>query len=90
MDTSSRGGLRHVRRMSNWTAATLIVGTGAAAAALAHQASHAPPAPASAGGTAATAGTVRCLGGWPAAGGPVPVPSGCHVYAGARPPGGGR
>ena len=36
-------------------------------------------------------GQVRCLGGWPAAaGGPVPVPSGCHVYAGARPPGGGR
>jgi FAD:protein FMN transferase len=36
-------------------------------------------------------GQVRCLGGWPTAtGGAVPVRSGCHVYAGARPPGGGR
>ena len=33
-----RDSIRHVRRMSNWTAAMLIVGTGAAAAALAHQA----------------------------------------------------
>ena len=31
-------GIRRVRRMSNWTAAALIVGTGAATAALAHQA----------------------------------------------------
>lgn len=31
-------GLRRVRRMSNWTAAALIVGTGAAAVALAHNA----------------------------------------------------
>jgi hypothetical protein len=31
-------GIRHVRRMSNWTAAALIVGTGAATVALAHQA----------------------------------------------------
>jgi thiamine biosynthesis lipoprotein len=30
-------------------------------------------------------GRVRCLGGWPAAAGrPVPVPSGCHVYVGGR------
>ena len=36
-------------------------------------------------------GEVRCLGGWPAVSGrPVPVPSGSHVYAGARPPGGAR
>ena len=36
-------------------------------------------------------GEVRCLGGWPAAAGrPVPVPSGSHVYAGVRPPGGTR
>jgi hypothetical protein len=34
-------GVRHVRRMSNWTAAALIVGTGAATVALAH---HAIPA----------------------------------------------
>ena len=33
-----RDGLRHVRRMSNWTAAVLIAGTGTATAALAHQA----------------------------------------------------
>ena len=31
-------GIRHVRRMSNWTAAALIVGTGAATVALAHHA----------------------------------------------------
>jgi len=78
MDTSSRGGLRHVRRMSNWTAATLIVGTGAAAAALAHQASHAPPAPASAGGTAASAGTA-------AAAGTAAVPAGASTPGGAGP-----
>jgi FAD:protein FMN transferase len=36
-------------------------------------------------------GEVRCLGGWPSVSGrPVPVPSGSHVYAGARPPGGSR
>jgi FAD:protein FMN transferase len=36
-------------------------------------------------------GGVRCLGGWPPVSGlPVPVPSGSHVYAGARPPGGAR
>ena len=39
MDTDlRRDGVRHVRRVSNWTAAALIVGTGAAAMALAHQA----------------------------------------------------
>ena len=32
-----RDSIRKVRRMSNWTAAALIVGTAAAAAALAHQ-----------------------------------------------------
>jgi len=36
-------------------------------------------------------GEVCCLGGWPPVSGlPVPVPSGSHVYAGARPPGGAR
>jgi hypothetical protein len=52
-------GFRSVRRISNWTAATLIVGTGAAAVALAHQASHtaAAPAPVAAvPGTAVPAG----------------------------------
>jgi FAD:protein FMN transferase len=36
-------------------------------------------------------GEVRCLGGWPSVSGwPVSVPSGSHVYAGTRPPGGAR
>ena len=36
-------------------------------------------------------GEVCCLGGWPVASGrPIPVPSGSHVYPGARPPGGAR
>src|SRR5690348_934413 len=36
-------GLRRVRRVSNWTAAALVVGTGAAAVALAHNAVPAAP-----------------------------------------------
>ncbi len=48
-------GVRHVRRMSNWTAAALIVGTGATTVALVH---HAIPATAPAAGTASgTTGT---------------------------------
>ena len=47
-----RDGIRHARRLSNWTAAALIVGTGAAAVAFAHQALPAA-APAPATGTAA-------------------------------------
>jgi len=36
-------------------------------------------------------GEIRCLGGWPTAGGrPIPVPPGSHVYAEGRPPGGSR
>jgi thiamine biosynthesis lipoprotein len=36
-------------------------------------------------------GEVCCLAGWPIASGqPIPVPSGSHVYAGARPPGDAR
>jgi hypothetical protein len=51
-------GVRHLRRMSAWSAAALIVGTGAATAALAH--SYAPATQAagtsvSTGGTATTA-----------------------------------
>lgn len=54
-------GLRRVRRISNWTAAALIVGTGAAVVGLAHNTvpATAPsgPAIASAGATGTTAGT---------------------------------
>jgi hypothetical protein len=64
MDPSSRGvphrdGIRHARRMSNWTAAALIVGTGTAAVALAHQARPAPVAatPPAAAGLSTAAGT---------------------------------
>ena len=45
-------GIRHVRRMSNWTAAALIAGTGAATIALAHNA--VPSAVPQAGTTSAT------------------------------------
>jgi hypothetical protein len=48
-----RAGLRQTRRLSNWTAAALLVSTGAAAVALAH---NALPATATTG-TAAAAGT---------------------------------
>ncbi len=48
-----RDSIRKVRRMSNWTAAALMVGTGAAAAALAHQSF---PAAAPVAGTATQAG----------------------------------
>ena len=48
-----QGGIRRARRMSNWTAAALVVGTGAAAVALAHQSF---PAAAPAVGTAGQAG----------------------------------
>jgi hypothetical protein len=47
-------GLEQVRRMSNWTAAALIVGTGAATVALAHQAL---PGATSAAGGGTTTGT---------------------------------
>ena len=56
-------GVRHARRMSNWTLAALIAGTGAATVALAHHAfpSAAPAAgssaPAATGGQAAVNGT---------------------------------
>jgi len=52
-----RDGIRHARRVSNWTAAALIVGAGAATVALAHQAiPAAAPAAATTTGTGATAG----------------------------------
>ena len=46
-------GIRRVRRMSNWTAAALIVGTGATTLALAH---HAFPVSAPAASSASTTG----------------------------------
>ena len=56
-----RDSIRRVRRMSNWTAAALMVGTGAAAVALAHQTltTSAPVAGTAgqAGGAATSAGT---------------------------------
>ena len=64
-----RSGFRRARRVSNWTAAALIAGTGAATVAFAHQAfPAAAPAPAGTGTGAATgAGTAA---GAPAASGP--------------------
>ena len=50
-----RDSIRRVRRMSNWTAAALVVGTGAAAVALAHH-SFPAAAPAAGGVTAGAAG----------------------------------
>jgi len=56
-----RAGIRRVRRMSNWTAAALMVGTGTATVALAHHAvsAGAPPAAvsSSSSGVASAAGT---------------------------------
>ena len=54
-----RDGIRHARRMSNWTLAALIAGTGAATVALAHHAfpAVAGPATTAAGATAATGTT---------------------------------
>ncbi len=59
-------GVRHVRRMSNWTAAALIVGTGAATVALVHHAipTTAPAASTVSGPTGAgPAGTTNGAGG---------------------------
>jgi hypothetical protein len=44
---SRRDGIRHARRMSNWTLAALITGTGAATVALVHQAAPTAVSPAS-------------------------------------------
>lgn len=54
-----RDGIRHARRMSNWTLAALIAGTGAATVALAH---HAFPSTASTASTAGTSGTAAVPG----------------------------
>ena len=54
-----RDSIRRARRMSNWTAAALVVGAGAAGAALAHQSFPAPAAgtASQAGGAGTSAGT---------------------------------
>lgn len=61
-----RAGIRRVRRMSNWTAAALIVGTGATTVALAHHAisvgAPAAAASSSSAGVVTTAGTQRANG----------------------------
>jgi hypothetical protein len=57
-------GVRHLRRMSAWSAAALIVGTGAATAAFAH--GYAPASQA-AGATSAAAGSTTGAGGASAA-----------------------
>lgn len=70
-DAARRDSLRHVRRMSNWTAAVLIAGTGTAAVALAHQASQTTAAAVPGGVTAAgTTGTSAGTTGTSAAAGP--------------------
>jgi len=52
-----RDSIRNVRRMSNWTAAALVVGTGAAAVALAHHPFPAATQVPAAAGQAGGAGT---------------------------------
>jgi len=52
-----RDSIRNARRVSNWTAAALVVGTGATAVALAHQSFHAAAPVAGTAGQAAGAGT---------------------------------
>jgi hypothetical protein len=56
-DTDRRNSLRHVRQLSNWTAAVLIAGTGTAAVALAHQAAQTTTAAPAAGTAAGPTGT---------------------------------
>ena len=73
MDPSSRGvprreSIGRARRMSNWTAAALIVGTGTAAVALAHQAHQATAA--ATPSTAAVPSTAAGTTGTSAAAGP--------------------
>lgn len=57
-ESARKVGIRHVRRMSNWTAAALVVGTGATTLALAHHAFPiAAPAAGAASATTTGAGT---------------------------------
>lgn len=57
-----RDGIRRARRVSNWTAAALIAGTVAGAAALAHHALPATTPAAAAPGTSGVAGTAGTSG----------------------------
>ncbi len=57
-----RAGIRHARRVSNWTAAALIVGAGAATLALAHQALPATAPAAGPASAPAAAGTASAAG----------------------------
>jgi hypothetical protein len=71
--------IRHIRRMSNWTLAALIVGTAGATVALAHNA--VPSSTAAAGTTATTAGagTTTATQGGPQVRHSVATTSGSHV-----------
>jgi hypothetical protein len=76
-----RDGVRHVRRMSNLTAAALIAGTGAATVALAH---HAFPVSAPAASAASTTGAGPAVTngpGGPQVSHPVATTSGSGVAA---------
>jgi hypothetical protein len=56
-ESARSNGVRHVRRMSNWTAAALIAGTGAATVALAHSAVPSAVSQAGTTSTSTTTGT---------------------------------
>ena len=55
-------GIRHVRRMSNWTAAALIVGTGATTVALAHNVLPIGTTAATSSGTTGVVSTTAATG----------------------------
>ena len=62
-ESARKVGIRHVRRMSNWTAAALVVGTGATTLALAHHAFPiAAPAASAASATTTGVGTAAAQG----------------------------
>jgi hypothetical protein len=60
--SARRYGLRRARRVSNWTAAALIAGTGAAAVALAHPAAAPTAAPAGVPAATGAGGAVTAPG----------------------------
>jgi hypothetical protein len=74
-----RDGIRRARRMSNWTAAALIVGTGAATVALAHQAFPVAAPATSSSQAAPGTGTVTTTPGAPSASHSVVTTSGSGV-----------
>ena len=75
-ENSRAGGVRRVRRVSNWTAAALVVGTGAAVLGLAHS-----TLPSTANVPGVT-GTSQGGGAQPQVGHPVATSSGSGVTAG--------